>query len=64
MTEKITTNQENRLTDLFREGLRMLSFTKDEAQEIISNGGTLQVELTPILKKLAIADKRFGPAIR
>jgi hypothetical protein len=64
MTEKITSNQENRLCDLFREGLRALGFTKDEAQEIIKSGGTMQLEVKPILKKLAIADKRFGAAIR
>ncbi len=64
MTEKITSNQENRLTDLFRDALRALGLSKEEAQEIISSGGTLQIEIKPILKRLAISDKRFGPAIK
>ena len=64
MTEKITSNQENRLSDLFRDAVRALGFSKDEAQEIIENGNLLQSEVKPILQKLAIADKRFGPAIR
>ncbi|MDB5188534.1 MAG: hypothetical protein JWM92_132 [Candidatus Nomurabacteria bacterium] len=63
MPEKITSKQENRLSDLFRDAVRALGLTKDEAQEIISNGGTLQLEVRPILKKLAIADKRIGAAI-
>jgi hypothetical protein len=66
MTEKITpmsSKQENHIVDLFRIALRNLNFNKDEGQEIISNGGTLQLEAKPILKKLAIADKRIGAAI-
>mgnify|MGYP001217575367 CR=1 FL=1 len=64
MTEKITSNQENLLSDLFRDAVRALGLSKDEAQEIISNGGTMQLEIKPILQKLAITDKRFGPTIR
>lgn len=64
MTEKITPNQENRILDLVRDGLRKLDLSKEGAQEIISNGGTLQLELGKILQKLAIADDRFGPAIK
>jgi len=64
MTEKITSNQENRLCDLFRDATRALGLSKDEAQEIIGAGGVMQSEVKPILKKLAITDKRFGVAIR
>ena len=64
MTEKITSNQENRIADLVRDAVRALCLSKDEAQEIISNGGTMQEEVKPILKKLTIADKRFGVAIK
>ncbi len=64
MTEKITSKQENRIIDLIRDGLRKLDLSKEGAQEIISNGGTLQLELGKILQKLAIADDRFGPAIK
>lgn len=64
MTEKITSNQENRLCDLFREGLRTLGLTKDEAQEIIKAGGKMQEQFKPILQKLAMIDQRFGPAIK
>jgi hypothetical protein len=64
MTEKITSNQENRLCDLFREGLRTLGFNKDEAQEIIKAGGKMQEQFKPILQKLAMVDQRFGPAIK
>lgn len=64
MTEKITSNQENRLCDLYRDAVRALGLSKDEAQEIITNGGTMQMQIKPILQKLAIADKRFGPAIK
>ncbi len=66
MTEKITpmsSKQENHIVDLFRITLRNLKFTKDEGQEIIGNGGTLQLEVKPILKKLAITDKRIGATI-
>ena len=64
MTEKITSNQENRLCDLFREGLRTLGFNKDEAQEIIKAGGKMQEQFKPILQKLAMVDQRFGPAVK
>lgn len=64
MTEKITSNQENRLGDLFREGLRTLGFNKDEAQEIIKAGGKMQEQFKPILQKLAMLDQRFGPAVK
>jgi hypothetical protein len=63
MPEKITSKQETRLTDLFRDAVRALNLSKDEAQEIISNGGTMQLEVKPILKKLAIADKRIGAPV-
>lgn len=62
-TQSITSQQENRLADLFREGLRALGLTKDEAQEIIKAGGKMQEKIKPILQKLAIVDQRFGPAI-
>jgi hypothetical protein len=64
ITEKMTSNQENRLCDLFREGLRTLGFNKDEAQEIIKAGGKMQEQFKPILQKLAMVDQRFGPAIK
>lgn len=64
MTEKITSNQENRLSDLFKEGLRTLGFSKDEAQEIIKAGGKMQEQFKPILQKLAMVDQRFGPAVK
>ena len=64
MTEKITSNQENRITDLVRDAVRALGFTKDEAQEIIKAGGTLQQQIKPILQKLAMVDQRFGPAVK
>lgn len=64
MTEKITSNQENRLCDLFREGFRTLGFSKEEAQEIIEVGGKMQEQFKPILQKLAMVDKRFGLAVK
>jgi len=64
MTEKITSNQENRLCDLFREGLRTLGFSKDEAQEIIKAGGKMQEQFKPILQKLAMVDQLFGQAVK
>lgn len=64
MTEKITSNQENRIVDVVRDAVRALCLSKDEAQEIIMNGGMMQEEVKPILRKLAIADKRFGQAIK
>jgi hypothetical protein len=63
MPEKITSKQEDRLTDLFRSALRALNLSKDEAQEIIKSGGIMQEEVKPILQKLAIVDKRFGAAL-
>lgn len=64
MTEKITSNQENRIADLVRDAVRALGFSKDEAQEIIKAGGTLQQQVKPILQKLAMVDQRFGPAFK
>ena len=64
MTEKITSNQENRIADLVRDAVRALGFSKDEAQEIIKAGGTLQEQVKPILQKLAMVDQRFGPAVK
>ena len=64
MTGKITSPQENRLGDLFRDAVRALGLSKDEAQEIIKVGGIMQAEVKEVLKKLAIADKRFGPAVK
>src|SRR3989344_901043 len=63
MTEKITSKQENRIADLVRDAVRALGFSKDEAQEIIKVGGTLQEQVKPILQKLAMVDQRFGPAL-
>lgn len=63
-TQLITPGQENRIVDLFRDMLRALELTKEEAQEIIADGGTMQWETKLILKKLAIRDKRFGRAIK
>jgi hypothetical protein len=63
MPEKITSKQEDRLTDLFRSAVRALNLSKDEAQEIIKSGGTMQEEVKPMLQKLAIVDKRFGAAL-
>lgn len=64
MTEKITSKQENRIADLVRDSVRALGLTKDEAQEIIAQGGKFQTDLKPILQKLAMQDQRFGPAIK
>lgn len=64
MTEKITSNQENRIADLVRDAVRALGFSKDEAQEIIKAGGTLQEQVKPILQKLAMVDQSFGPAVK
>ncbi|MSU44731.1 hypothetical protein EXS45_00935 [Candidatus Nomurabacteria bacterium] len=64
MTEKITSNQENHIADLVRDAVRALGFSKDEAQEIIKAGGTLQEQVKPILQKLAMVDQRFGPAVK
>lgn len=65
MTEKITSSQENRLADLFRDGLRALNLSKEEAQEIIKSGGEMQKQIKSIfLRKLAMVDQRFGPAIK
>lgn len=64
MPAKITSKQETRITDLVRDAIRALDFSKDEAREIITNGGVLQTEVKPILRKLAIEDKRFGLAIK
>ncbi|MHB8652059.1 MAG: hypothetical protein ACYC8S_02900 [Minisyncoccota bacterium] len=64
MTEKITSKQENRIADLVRDAVRALGFNRDEAQEIIKAGGTLQTEVKPILQKLAMVDQRFGPAVK
>ncbi|MFA6325232.1 MAG: hypothetical protein WCX46_03335, partial [Candidatus Paceibacterota bacterium] len=44
--------------------IRALGLSKEEAQEIIKAGGIMQSEVKPILQKLAIADKRYGPAIK
>ena len=63
MTEKITpmsSKQENHIVDLFRIALRNLNFNKDEGQEIIGDGGSLQLAVKPILKKMAISEKRIG----
>jgi hypothetical protein len=64
MTEKITSEQENRIADFIRDAVRKLKLSKEEAQEIIKSGGTLQQEVKPILQKLAVLDQRFGPAIK
>jgi len=64
MTEKITSQQENRIADLVREVVRTLGFSKEEAQEVIESGGMLQAEVKETLKKLVIANKCFGPAIK
>ena len=64
MTEKITSNQENRIADLVRDAVRALGFSKEEAQKIIKAGGTLQEQVKPILQKLAMVDQRFGPAVK
>ncbi len=63
MTEKITSNQENRIVDLVRDAVRALGFSKDEAQEIIKAGGTLQEQVKPVLQKLAMVDQ-LGPAVK
>jgi len=64
MKTMITSKQENRIADLVRDAVRTLGFSKDEAQEIIKAGGTLQVQVKPILQKLAMVDQRFGPAMK
>ena len=63
MTEKITSEQENRIADFIRDAVRKLKLSKEEAQEIIKSGGVLQEQVKPILQKLATPDKRFGPAL-
>jgi hypothetical protein len=64
MPEKITSKQENHIVDLVRDAVRSLELSKDEAQEIVKSGDILQNEIKPILRRLAISDKRFGPAVR
>ena len=54
MIKKITLCQENHLCDLFREGLKALSLSKDEAGEIIKAGAKMQEQFRPILQRLAI----------
>ena len=64
MTEKITSNQENRIVDLVRDAVRVMSLSKAEAQQIIMAGGILQDRIKPIFQKLAMVDHRFGPAMK
>jgi hypothetical protein len=64
MTEKITDGQKKQISRFFEDALDVLGFSKEEAQEIIKAGGVMQNEIKPILQKLAIADKRFGPAVK
>lgn len=64
MTERITSKQELRISDLVRDAVRTLDLSKDEAQEIIKAGGTLQEQVKPILQKLAMVDQRFGLAVK
>ena len=64
MIKKITLCQENHLCDLFREGLKALSLSKDEAGEIIKAGTKTQKQFKPILQQLPRVDERFGPPIQ
>src|SRR3990167_5050699 len=64
MIKKITLCQENHLCDLFREGLKALSLSKDEAGEIIKAGAKMQEQFRPILQRLPRVDERFGPPIQ
>jgi len=65
MSEKNTLNQENRLCDLFRDAVRASGLSKDEAQKIIMNGGTMQLDVKKIFQKLSIAaDNFFGFVIK
>lgn len=67
MTTKITSNQENRICDLYRDAIRKMGLSKDDAQEVISSGNVLQADATVSIKKLLITnkklDKKFGFAV-
>lgn len=77
MTPQITQNamskgQSNQIKQLIESDATAfdattLGFSKEEAQEIIKNGGLVQKDLsearTAILKKYAIIDQRFGAAL-
>lgn len=64
ITEKITQDQRKQIIRFVEDRLDKLGFTKEEAQEIIENGGTLTTEIETLFKKLSIADNRFGSAIK
>lgn len=59
ITEKITSEQEKQLKRLFEDALSALGLSKDQAQEIIKNGGKMQAGVKDVLSKLSVADKRF-----
>lgn len=63
MTEKITSGQENRLCDLFRDAIRAMGLSKDEAQDFIQKGGLLQSAMKETLRKFETVDKLFEPFI-
>jgi hypothetical protein len=59
ITEKITSDQEKQLTRFLEDAMRKLDLSKEQAQEIIKNGGKMQAEVRDVLNKYSIADKRF-----
>lgn len=74
--EVMTDEQRKQIRRLFEDGfsaknlndiLDALGFSKEEAQEVIEKGDLLQADsktfTTELLKKLAVVDKRFGPAL-
>lgn len=67
ITEKITSDpitqdQEAQISRFFADMLRKMNpkFSKEEAQEIIKNWNLVGPEITKVLQKHAITDKRFG----
>ena len=59
ITEKITSDQEKQLARFLEDAVRKLDLSKEQAQEIIKNGGKMQAEVRDVLSKYSVADKRF-----
>ena len=58
-SEKISEEQEKQLKRLFEDAMNALGLSKDQAQEIIKNGGKMQAGIKEVMSKLSIADQRF-----
>lgn len=59
ITEKITSEQEKQIKRFFEDALSALGLSKEQAQEIIKNGGKMQAGVKEVMSKLSIPDKRF-----